>query len=352
MQETPSSLSFLVQDELSKMLDGFASDDIIVHSNRDKYCENEHCQIAHEEPENLTRIFEIMCALNEYPLSDPTIASNDYGESGFKDTLEKFIRKLATSLEGKSFNYVELGPEPVKTRYILHRLNEFGIHITHYFCVDINPASKERMEEELSSFFTPDQMTFHQCDFDDLSYQDIHIEGEGALITMTGFQEGNDHPDINTARFQNMCGANDIIITELHMSDQVDHDALLEFYHTSEMREFSRITFSRFMGDLASVYKPYIIYLNLGRHGYVPACVTTEHFVDPHTHQNKICVTNWCLKYTASQIRQHREVDNRCRILVEERTGNCSVLFQAAEATDARQRQPAWESSETTCATE
>jgi len=308
--------------------------------NKDKY-HDVTTPIATSD--SLTEIFYLMRSLNERAVEDSRIGSDSRGWWSFRDVLNRHATDIADAMYGREFTYVELGPEPVKTTYLINRLRAFGVRIARYIGVDINPASVEPMRKCLSELLDPMQIESRICDFADLTAEDIHPTSSPSLVTMFGFQEGNEHPGVMAERLNAILRSGDLVASEMQVADHGDLHKLRTFYDTPEMRRFSRLTFERMIGSVPSTYRIFTPWLDLRLGSPVVACVTAEQFRDAGSGRSSICLTNWCLKLSSAQLRLARERDASLHVTAERRTGDRSVLFQLAEAAETPVSTPAHE---------
>ena len=302
---------------------------IVSRTNKEKYYNPENPMSSTPE---LEEVFYLMRALNAKALRDSKIGADEMGRHNFFITIERFATDIADAIHDRPFTYVELGPEPIKTKCLIRHLRAHGIRLKGYVGIDINPASEEPMREALAPEIDPSLTHFRFRDFSDLSQADIHRKNSHSLITMLGFQEGNEHPDTIARRLESIIFPGDLVASEMHVSTKSTRDKLQTFYESSEMRRFSRLAFERLVGTCPSEYSVRTLDIDLGFNCPVPVSVTFESFEDPDTGAISLCVTNWCLKFSALQHRSVREAVTNLQVIAERRTGDRSVSFQLAEA--------------------
>ncbi len=64
---------------------------------------------------DLERIFLLMRQLNEKGIQNPRIGTSSQHSKSLKETLRDTCDALAQKLRSRPIQYIELGPEPVKT---------------------------------------------------------------------------------------------------------------------------------------------------------------------------------------------------------------------------------------------
>ncbi|MCW7755395.1 hypothetical protein OOT00_15545 [Desulfobotulus sp. H1] len=302
---------------------------IVCQPNKDKYCNKNNPSVVTPE---LDEVFYLMRALNARALRDSRTASDEMGRHNFSVTMERFATDIADAIHDRPFTYVEMGPEPVKTTCLIRNLRTNGVRLTGYIGIDINPASEKPMREALAPMMDPFLIHFCFRDFSNLSQSDIHRKEFPSLVTMLGFQEGNEHPDAIVSRLKRIVLPGDLVASEMHVSTQSRRHKLEKFYESAEMKRFSRLAFERMVGTCSSEYAIHTLDIDVGLKSPVPICVTSESFEDPDTGEIVICVTNWCLKFSALQHRVVREAISNLIVIAERRTGDRTVSFQLAEA--------------------
>jgi hypothetical protein len=309
-------------------LSGLPLDRIKSRPNRDKYAATGRYS---GNDLWLSEVFQLMRTLNQRAVASSTLGRSSPNGQTFRDSLAKFATDVAEIMDGRRFTYVELGPEPVKTAFVIERLRDHGADVQRYIGVDINPASAQPMREALSAMIAPSHITFRLMDFADLGADDIHMAGEPSVITMFGFQEGNEHPATIADRLARIAAPGDLIASEMQVADTGCASDVAAFYQAPEIRRFSRLAFERMIGDIPSAYYVYTPVISVGFGEPTRTCVTAEAFSDPSDGGQCLALTNWCLKPSVHQMRVAREQDDRLDVRSERLTGDRRVLFQLAK---------------------
>ena len=329
------SLEDRVRESLSEFLN-FSSDEVRSQENKDKYYDPLNPFVAGPE---LEEVFGLMKGLNESALRDRTIGTASDGRGSFRDALTETAANIARHFSGRAFDYVELGPEPAKTSFIIGALLARGARIRRYFGVDINPASKQVMQEALSCHLEPDQIRHRITAFDRFALEDIRENAVPALVTTLGFQEGNEDPMALPSFYRRLLDPGDVLLSEMQLRPAQGWGAVRSFYHHPFMRRFSRIAFERVFGPVPS-------------HGGF-ALVKAGSFVDEdlwaavlyempeaaneptapsrHGALPRAFITNFCLKYSARQFQLLRAVSGCQEVLMRNGTGDGSVVFQLSQ---------------------
>jgi len=302
---------------------------IISQPNREKYWNPENPLDATPE---LDEVFYLMRALNARALRNSSIAADEMGRLNFSVAIARFATDIADAIHDRPFTYVEMGPEPIKTTCLIRCLRAHGVRLTGYIGIDINPASEKPMREALASEIEPSMTHFCFRDFANLASTDVHTEDFPSLITMLGFQDGNEHPYTIARRLKKIVLPGDLVASEMHVGTKSTFDKIQEFYESPEMKRFSRLAFERIIGMLPSEYCIHTLDIDAGFASPVPVCVTSESFEDPDTGTTSLCATNWCLKLSPLQHRYTREAGTNMQIIAERRTGDRTISFQLAEA--------------------
>lgn len=172
----------------------FSLDTILTQDNRVKYTNEGSSQTATGP---LDEVFQLMRQLNEAGIASDTLGRMHENGRSFRTALEESCRRIASAFAGERLVYVELGPEPVKTGFILQTLQNMGVIIDRYIAVDINPMSAAPMRAALASILPETPLEFVTAPFEACRLEDmIGHNAPPALVTMLGFQEGNDDPAI------------------------------------------------------------------------------------------------------------------------------------------------------------
>ena len=120
----------------------FSLSQIITQDNKQKYYDSSRPLHQHEY---LDEVFHMMATLNEQGLHSEDLGKLSVNGMVFRDALFSICEDIAARFGTTPFIYVELGPEPVKTRYIIETLLHLNVKIERYISVDINPASQKHL---------------------------------------------------------------------------------------------------------------------------------------------------------------------------------------------------------------
>jgi len=323
------SLSDKVQFAVSRQ-SGYPLHAVITQENKEKYYDSDN---PYSADDNLTEVFGLMRELNRQALSNPDLCRISEEGTSFTDALQNSIDVAANKFKGRAIHYVELGPEPMKTRHIIKSLMDQGVQIKSYVGVDINPASAHEMRARLSAILDEDKIRHRISLFENFNVDDIRDGDTPAIVTMLGFQEGNEEPAVMRDWMSRIASPGDCLLSEMQILDDGHDDPVETFYFNPLMQRFSRIAFERAYGDIPSRFQVYLIPVALEAERDILATVMCEHFSAPAYPSgsktvDQIFVTNYCLKYTAGHYRQHREHNDQFKIINETITDDSSVVFQ------------------------
>ncbi len=320
------SLDAAVQEAISQFL-GIPSEQILTQPNVDKYFDPERPNAANDD---LREVFAVMRDLNLLGVENDNLCVSETGGISFAKALHSIVEDLAATVED-SLHYVELGPEPVKTGAILQDLTEADIEVRSYTAIDINPASEPVMRDCVSRFLPPERIRQITADYFSLDRLDIADNRAPALVTMLGFQEGNEMPGTMMNFFRRIMRPGDLLLAEIQVLPKANWLPIFEFYGSDLMRRFSKIGLRRALGELESEYGVVLVPvpMEIPVRGFV--AVTTERIVSEDKMNDKIFVTNYCIKYADEEFRMLRELDGAFRVVAQRLTGDRSVSFQLAE---------------------
>lgn len=330
--ETPASHGTSLIDQIRSGLATYLripQDNITVPSNVDKY----HDKNAPGQSDPvLEEVFHLMRKLNELGLADGTIGNSELRNHSLTMALDQVLADVKDQLAGEPLQYTELGPEPVKTTYILRSLQERGVDIQRYNGVDINPASRETMRRELSPVIGEDRFFYVQTLFEQLAERDYRVPGVRNLVTMLGFEEGNEHPAAVNEMLERILEPGDLFLSEMQILSGGGWHPIFNFYQNDMMRRFSKLAFQRGAPQVESEYGIYLVPLSLGTDGApTMAAVTAERVHGPQPGHDSIYVTNYCLKFALEEYRHLREDSGRLKVLAQRTTADGSVVFQLTQ---------------------
>jgi len=328
----PLSLSDKVQRTVAQQ-SRYPIQSIITQENKEKYFDADNPYAADD---NLQEVFSLMRELNRQALANSHLCKQTPTGISFTDALTNSIEAVVKKFKNRAIHYIELGPEPMKTRFILKQLMDQGVIIESYIGVDINPASCVEMKEKLKPLLDEDKIQHRISLFENFNVNDVRHNETPALITMLGFQEGNEEPAVMRRWMSQIASQGDYLLSEMQILDEGHEAAVEKFYYNPLMQRFSRIAFERAFGDIPSEFKIFLIPVDLEQERNILATVMCESFYSTindggKNAANQIFVTNYCLKYTADHYRQHREHDGQFKIRNEIITDDKSVVFQLSE---------------------
>jgi len=324
-----SSLEFSVRKSLATFTE-FSIDQIITQSNQVKYYDVSKPENKHDY---LGEVFRLMKELNETGLNSDLIGQVSRGGRNFRDTLRRagqtIVEKVGTK---QQLTYVELGPEPVKTGHILKQLLASGIDIGRYVAVDINPASSDYMREALSDILPNAQLDFVQSTFQDFRLEDF-LPGCNmpALVTMLGFQEGNDEPETVNGWLGEITRPGDLLLSESQLFDPENNHVISGFYADPRMQRFSRIAFEQAISNtLPSLNRFFLLPVSINSTQTAYVAILGEEYVN-RSGVRKLFISNYCLKLTKSQYKSYRTNGKIFHIIGENETEDQTIAFQVCE---------------------
>ncbi|SLN43011.1 hypothetical protein ROA7450_02109 [Roseovarius albus] len=297
---------------------------VILQENVDKY-QGDEVGAA----KDLTEVFNIMKQLNAEGLSNPGLGRLEPNSKNFGQALDESLKDVAQRCEGRPLTYVELGPEPSKTSHILKRLRALGIDIASYTGVDINPTSETEMRSVLQDTLPNDKINYQTVPFESFNTQSLQGENTQVLVTMLGFQEGNEDPATIADWFKSMMTPGDLLLSEMQLYAEDRHADIQTLYHHPSMRRFSKIALTRALGNLFSDYHSYLVPVELADGHQMQAMILCEQLKDRDDHVT--FVTNYCLKYSKEEFRRYRELSGAFNVVSETYTGDETIVFQLSQ---------------------
>ena len=332
LQSTETDLNRAAITSLSGYLENHAESQSLSRAifrsatNEEKYS-NE--QLPYGGHADLYEVFDLMRSLNYKGITDATVGTGKGGQGlCLADALNETCDVIAEKFNGVSIDYVELGPEPVKTELLLSALRARGVHIDSYTSIDINPSSAKPMREVVSRVWSEIDIHHLAINFHDLTAEHLGKE-HPVVFTSLGFQEGNHTPSQIYAMLQRIMRPGDIYLSEMQTYTPGDTTPIEHFYQLREMRLFSRNCLRRAYGDVDSTYVTSITDIDIdGITCKVAIC--HEDFQDD-SGRKVYLVTNYCLKYTKQELRHLREAAGEFGVISEISTGDGSLLLQICE---------------------
>lgn len=304
----------------------FSAQQIITQSNKYKYHDVGAPTQSHDY---LTEIVDAMASLNKQGLTHKNLGQVDSEGVSFKAALETTIKKISQRLGGRQLVYVELGPEPIKTSFILQKLLDHGVKIARYIAVDINPASQAPLRPIFEDILGETPVDFVNTSFEAFSLDAyLGVTEEPALITMLGFQEGNDDPYTITNWLQQIARKDDMLLSEVQLYSNASAVNISSFYRNPMMQRFSRIAFEQGVKDSAiSIGRFYLLPVQTSDGKYIFTAILCEEFLDAERNR-KLFVSNYCLKFDFFQYQAYREINKHFKIVEETLTQDETLLFQ------------------------
>ena len=320
-------LDFVVHEAVSNFL-GIPPESVVSMPNSEKYHESDQPTLATLE---LHEVFAIMRDLNREGTSNQTLCTSEHGGPSFRETMISVIDDITRHADGRPVRYVELGPEPIKTGIILETLQENGTRIDSYTGIDINPASEGIIRQAVGRFLPSEKIRHLTADYHTVNGFQPANDNAVTLVTMLGFQEGNESPRRMAGMFRRMPDPGDVLLAEMQLLPRANWLAVFDFYSNELMRRFSKIGLRKMFGEIDSVYGVVLVPVPVEICGTGFVAVTTERIVAEGDLKDTVIITNYCLKFTQEDFRRVREFDGSFRIISQRTTGDESVGFQLAE---------------------
>lgn len=324
------TLNILVKNALAKHLD-VPLEAVVTQLNREKY--HDSSRPMQKQPQ-LEEIFLLMKTLNDTAINTSGLCSAADGTRDFVATLDNTITSIVHNFGKRAFSYLELGPEPIKTRYIINRLIQQETQIINYHGVDINPSSEKTMRAALANinFTNPIDIKWSCKDFNTLTKDDVHTNNLPVLATTLGFQEGNDHPKVLATLFDNLLKPEDLLLSEMQLYHEDNIPAIQEFYHLQPMRRFSKIALEQFKLDIQSTYQFFLLPVEINPGSPVQTAIMCEKISSGNS--TTFFVSNYCLKFTSEQYQYYREASGAFKVIAQIPSGDLSIAFQLAMRVD------------------
>ena len=185
------------------------------------------------------------------------------------------------------------------------------------------------MRNELSAFLPSDRFTYQQTLFEELGDREYRVLGVRNLVTMLGFEEGNEHPTAGDRMLERILEPGDLFLSEMQILSGGGWHPIFNFYQNDLMRRFSKIALERRRPRVDSEYGVCLVPLALGTDGSpTMAAVTAERVLGAQSGDESIFVTNYCLKFALDGYRHLRESSGNLKVLAERTTADGSVVFQ------------------------
>lgn len=328
-QLTATELSYSLRNQVHSAIANhteFRRERIVTQDNRVKYSATEQ---KGNSSDHLGEVFHLMRELNENGISSDKIGRLAQNGRSFRKALERICSQIATQANGNPITYVELGPEPVKTSFILKNLQKAGVTINQYIAVDINPKSTDPMRSALGKVLPGTSLSFVTTSFEEFDLQEYIGKSETpALVTMLGFQEGNDDPFKINEWLRNIAREGDFLLSEsqLHVTGQIDKIA--NFYAHPAMQRFSRISFEQAIDPAVPTLNRFFLLPVTFQDGQTAqVAILAEEFATT-TDERNLHVSNFCLKLQLDQYRHYRKIGGYFDIIGETITDDKTLHFQ------------------------
>lgn len=288
------------------------------------------------------RVFSRLREINHVGMTTADLCrrSDGLGRS-FRECLDAAAMALAHGARGRDVVYVELGPEPIKTRAILQQLQMHARSVV-YVGIDINAASQSAMRSEIAPLIGEDGFHYLLRDYTNVRRDDLAIAlgrdlGTSLVVVSSlGSQEGNEYPAQIHAVYRSLTAANDFVLSELQLLPEANHAPIFAFSHHPLWRDVSRAFRERVIGDVPSEYGTVLVPLRLEGVGTVCCAIAVERLLAPGCGAD-IMISNYCLKYSAAQLRRVRSALG-FDIVESFETGDGSVCFQVLMSTGGQGR--------------
>jgi len=184
------------------------------------------------------------------------------------------------------------------------------------------------MRKDLCAILDPEKIRYRVTPFDRFRVDDIRDGSTPALVTMLGFQEGNEDPMTASAWLQRIADPGDIVLAEMQIMPETGSEAVMTFYRHPLMTRFSRLAFERAEGLTPSSGRVFVLPVTVSDGQTIDAAIMCEEYTVGE--KRRLFVSNYCLKYSLEQYRRHREREGQFGVCHEALTDDRSVLFQLA----------------------
>lgn len=273
-------------------------------------------------------IFLLMRALNEQGVGEDGLCADARGQGALKSVIDNVAERLAALSSGRRLHYVELGPEPIKSTCLLKRIAQTSSSI-RYTAIDINQTSEPAMSEAVRPIVQADgSFNYIAADYRTVTHDALRHDQELTLITLLGFQEGNELP-VSTGRLiRNLAGDTTYILSEMQVYEEGLERPILEFYANPNMLQFSRMVALQQGFTPSGEHEAILVPLRILDEP-IHVAVTLQPV--QRLRQQGYLLTNICLKYTAEQFRRIRARHCNCSVVDEFVSGDGSVRYQIAK---------------------
>ncbi len=296
--------------------------------NADKYAAKSS-DLADRDRLISEEILRLMTSLNLEGLSQVDLCAAPCGEGALGELLLAVADDLVNLVGQGQLHYVELGPEPIKTSALIQHLLESGTEPLHYTAVDINQTSLRVMQQVIEPLLAaPQGFRYLATDFRGLCRRHIERGQDVTLITMLGFQEGNELPDTIGKIIRQIGGARTYVLSEMQLSIPEGDEHIHRFYRHDCMHRFSELIGLKLGLEKTGDHEVVVANIHYGEDRYrvaatlLPVCNGAD---------QGYLLTNVCLKYTREQFTRVRQAYGGCRVIGEYCSGDGSVVYQLSE---------------------
>ncbi len=275
-------------------------------------------------------ILGLMTSLNLEGVNRVDLCAAPCGNGALSEILSAVADDLVGLVGQDRLHYVELGPEPIKTSVLLHHLLENGVEAVRYTAVDINRASHDVMRRAVEPLLpAPENFRYLAIDFRALCRDDIECEQDVTLVTMLGFQEGNELPETIGQIIRRIGGTRTYVLSEMQLSIPDDDAHIHRFYRHHCMTRFSELVGLKLGFDkVGSNHEVIVSDIEVDDDQYRVAATLLPVLSGK---DEGYLLTNVCLKYTREQFSRVRQDYGGCRVIGEYCSGDGSVLYQLSE---------------------
>ncbi|MEC4561659.1 hypothetical protein [Pseudomonas inefficax] len=273
-------------------------------------------------------IFLLMRALNEQGVGEEGLCADARGQGALKSVIGNVAERLAALSDGCRLHYVELGPEPIKSSCLLRRIAQASSSI-RYTAIDINQTSEPAMSAAVRPIVQADgSFNYIAADYRTVTHDVLRRDEELTLITLLGFQEGNELP-VSTGRLiRNLAGGKTYILSEMQVYEEGLERPILAFYGNPHMLQFSRMVALQQGFNPSGEHEAILVPLRI-LDETIHVAVTLQPV--QRLQQHGYLLTNICLKYTPEQFRRIRARHCNCSVVDEFASGDGTVRYQIAK---------------------
>ena len=297
--------------------------------NHEKYSTLEQPEPYLEDGHHFNHeIFLLMRALNEQGVGEDGLCADARGQGALKSVIGNVAERLAVLSSGRRLHYVELGPEPIKSTCLLRRIAQSSSSI-RYTAIDINQTSEPAMSDAVRPIVQADgSFNYIAADYRTVTHDVLRHDEELTLITLLGFQEGNELP-VSTGRLiRNLAGGMTYILSEMQVYEEGLERPILAFYGNPHMLQFSRMVALQQGFNPSGEHEAILVRLRI-LDETIHVAVTLQPV--QRLQQHGYLLTNICLKYTPEQFRRIRARHCNCSVVDEFASGDGTVRYQIAK---------------------